>query len=220
MIDLDIQKGKLELVQYTGDTTLQELLEATELFVAGLRKKSVQCRLCGECCHRPPVLGLDIKLLAANEGVGIREWAASNLLPPELPDLAARRKGIAELLSQTELSELEATVLYEYNQSEPVTFKHNEADRCFFQKGSLCGNYGLRPFVCRLYLCRFGEKLQDLQEMIVTQGTWHAYALLGAVPMEEIPHNPFLKAPSYRDVRLKEFEFGLEKAIGELFSFF
>jgi len=36
----------------------------------------------------------------------------------------------------------------------------------------------------------------------------------------EIAHNPFVGKDSYDQVRLKEFEFGLERAMGELFSFF
>lgn len=215
-----MKKGKLELLDYTDDTTLVDLLNETEVFVAAQTKKNVQCRMCGECCHRAPVLGLDILQLSQAASLPVPQWAAKQLMVPEPPDSEARRKGIAELRQQSELSDVEAAVLYEYNQSEPVSFLHNGKDRCFYQNGSLCGNYENRPFVCRLYLCRFGERLQDLLEMIVTQGTWHAYHVLGLVPVEEIGHNPFLKAESYGDVRLKSFEFGLEKAMGELFSYF
>jgi Fe-S-cluster containining protein len=220
MIELAVKKGKLELINYSEDTTLADLLADTESFVSALNKKSVQCRMCGECCHRPPVLGLDIQLLAEAKGESVQKFAGSHLMPPVLPDLPARQKGIGELRQQANLTELEATILYEYNQSEPMTFIHNDNDRCFYQNGNLCGNYDRRPFICRLYLCRFGEKLQDLMEMVVTQGTWHAYALLGAVPMDAIAHNPFVKAKSYQDVLLKEFEFGLDKAMDELFSYF
>lgn len=220
MIKLAIRKGKLELIEHSNDATLAELLEVSESFVSELKKQSVQCRMCGECCQREPVLGLDMILLAKREGKGVQEWAAARLMPCGLPDMAAREKGIAELRSQTGLSGSEAAVLYEYNQSEPLSFKQNENERCFYQNGNLCSNYADRPYICRLYLCKFGDKLQDLLEMVVTQGTWHAYSLLGGVPEAAIPHNPFLKAESFSDVRLKDFEFGLEKAMKELFSYF
>lgn len=220
MMELAIKKGKLELLSYSDDTTLTDFLAETEAFVNALSKKSVQCRMCGECCHRAPVLGLDIKLLAAQEEIGAKEWVQARLMPPQFPDMAARNKLIGEFRRQSGLSELESTVLYEFNQSEPLSFKEDNNERCLYQKDNLCSNYANRPFICRLYLCRFGDKLQDLLEMVVTQGTWHAYALLGAVPMEAIAHNPFVKAESYGDVKLKEFEFELEKAMGELFSYF
>lgn len=220
MIEFVTKKGKLELIGDIGDATLAELLAESEAFVTTLKKQSVQCRMCGECCHKAPVLGLDILAQASDAGMDVGQWAESHLMLPAMPDLAARRKGISELQQQACITEMEAAVLYEYNQSEPVSFIHNEADRCFYQNGALCGNYAQRPFVCRLYLCRFGERLQDLLEMVVTQGTWHAWAVLGAVPMEAIAHNPFAGKERYDQVKLKDFEFELDKAMGELFSFF
>jgi Fe-S-cluster containining protein len=152
--------------------------------------------------------------------MGVREWASARLLPPELPDLAARKKLIAEFTRQTDLTELESTVLYEYNQSEPLSFLQTEEERCVYQKDNLCSVYAGRPFICRLYLCAFGERLQSLEEMVVAQGTWHAWALLGGVPEEMIAHNPFLKAESYADLRIKDFEYGLEGALKEMFAYF
>jgi DNA helicase HerA-like ATPase len=71
----------------------------------------------------------------------------------------ARQKGVAELQAQTGLARTAAAAIYEYIQSEPVTFLHDDRDHCYYQKDNLCTNYAYRPFVCRLYLCRFGPKL-------------------------------------------------------------
>ncbi len=219
MVKLIIQKGKLELAEYSEDTTLAALLDATESFVASHKVKSVRCRMCGECCSREPVLGLDMILLAAREGVSVREWASARLMEPVFPDLAAREKLIREFRAQTGMSELDATKLYEYNQSEPLSFRQDENERCLYQKDNLCTNYANRPFICKLYLCGFGEKFQALEEMIVAQGTWHAYSLLSAVPEELIKHNPFIGAKSYDELLLKDFEFNPDGA-EELFFYF
>lgn len=221
MVKLKVSKGKLDIVSYSEDTSLAELADSIGAFAAGIKTGNAgRCRRCGECCSREPVLGLDMKTLSQREGMGLVDWAAARLMPPEFPDLNARKKLIGEFCRQTGMPELESTVLYEYNQSEPLSFKQDENERCFYQKDNLCSNYANRPFICRLYLCSFGEKLQELEEMIVAQGTWHAWSLLGAVPEELIGHNPFIGAESYDDVLLKEFEFGLEGALGELFSYF
>ncbi len=220
MLYLSIKKGKLDLTGDVGEATLADLLAESEAFVAALRKQSVQCRMCGECCHRAPVLGLDILAMTGEAKTDAAQWAKEHLLLPDPPDLSARQKGIAEFIKQSGVSQRDAAVLYEYNQSEPISFLQTENERCVYQQGNLCGVYAQRPFVCRLYLCRFGERLQDLLEMVVTQGTWHAWAVLGAVPMEAIAHNPFAGKQGYDQVKLKDFEFGLEEAMGELFSYF
>lgn len=220
MIDLKIKKHKLELLDCSDDATLADLADTIELFIADKKAGEVCCKCCGECCCRAPVLGLDMIIAARREGMSVREWAEKRLLPPVFPDLAARIKLIAEFIQQTGLPELEATVLYEYNQSEPLSFLQTEAERCAYQKNNLCSIYADRPFVCRLYLCAFGERLQSLEEMIVAQGTWHAWSLLGGVPEEMIAHNPFLKAETYSDLLIRDFEFKFDEALEELFSFF
>jgi Fe-S-cluster containining protein len=219
MVKLSVQKGKLDLDEYSENTTLTALLEATESFVASHNVKSVRCRMCGECCSREPVLGLDMMLLAAREGVSVQDWAAAHLMEPVFPDLAAREKLIREFRAQTGMPELDAIKLYEYNQSEPLSFRQDENERCLYQKDNLCTNYANRPFICKLYLCGFGERLQALEEMIVAQGTWHAWSLLGAVPEVMIKHNPFIGAKSYDELLLKDFEFKPDGA-EELFFYF
>jgi Fe-S-cluster containining protein len=220
MIELAYKKRKLDIVDHSPDASLAELADAVETFASGSKAGEAGCKRCGECCNREPVLGLDMKILSKREGMGLKEWAAARLMPPQFPDLAAREKLIAEFRRQSGMPGLEATVLYEYNQSEPLSFRQDENDRCFYQKDDLCSNYENRPFICRLYLCSFGEKLQGLEEMIVAQGTWHAWHLLGAVPEEMIRHNPFLKADTYGDVKIKDFEYGLEGALKEMFIYF
>lgn len=220
MIDFALRKGKIELQQYSEDTTLAQFADAVEELLASPRKKAATCHRCGQCCNNPPVLGLDMAILSAKAGIPVGQWVKEHLLPIELPDLASRRKGIAELSSQAHLSETEATILYEFNQSEPLTFKQNVDESCSYLQGGLCSNYNNRPYICRLYQCSLGDRLQSLREMIVCQGTWYAYALLGAVPAEEIDHNPFLSAKAYHDVKLKDFEHDMEKSLEALFSYF
>lgn len=220
MIKLTYKKGKLDITGHSEDATLAELADALESFVSEPKARAAACRMCGECCQDEPVLGLDIKILSKREGMGIKEWAEARLVPPQFPDLAARRKLIAEFRRNTGMPEREATVLYEVNQYEPMPFKQDERGRCVWQKGNLCSDFSRRAFVCRLYLCSFGEKLQALEEMVAAQGTWHAWHLLGGVPEEMVKHNPFLRAETYDDVLVKDFEYRFDEALKELFAYF
>jgi hypothetical protein len=65
-----------------------------------------------------------------------------------------------------------------------------------------------------------GEKLEFIQEMIVREGTWHAYSLLGWIGKEEISHNPFLKAESYDQLLVKDFDYQLQDTLDKLFFYF
>jgi Fe-S-cluster containining protein len=220
MIKLAIKKGKVDIVSHSPDATLAELADALEDFVSNSKARAAACRMCGECCQNEPVLGLDIKIVSKREGMGIAEWAEARLMPPQFPDLAARKKLIGEFRRNTGMPELEATVLYECNQYEPLPFKQDERGRCIYQNGNLCSDFTKRAYICRLYLCGFGERLQALEEMIAAQGTWHAWHLLGGVPEEMVKHNPFLKAETYDDVLLKDFEYRFDEALKEMFAYF
>jgi hypothetical protein len=220
VIKLKAVKGQIDLAEHSAAATLVELADTLEAFVAARGHTKLGCRMCGECCGYAPVLGLDMTMLSRREGLSLKDWADLRVSPPVFPDLAARHKGIEELRRQTGLPEREATVLYEFNNSEPMTFKPGESGGCLYQRGNLCSDFSRRAFICRLYLCSFGDELQALEEMVACQGTWHAWSLLGAVPEELIRHNPFIGAESFNDLLVKDFEFGMEGALIELFIYF
>jgi Fe-S-cluster containining protein len=144
----------------------------------------------------------------------------SVLILPEKPDIAARRKAIREMAETSGITALEATLLYEYNNAEPIILAKQDGGECCFLRENLCSKYLIRPYSCGLYLCNMGEKLSYIQEMIIRQGTWHAYYRLGWISAEEIAHNPFLKADSYDKLLLADFDFKLENTLAQLFFYF
>ena len=66
----------------------------------------------------------------------------------------------------------------------------------------------------------YGDELSMLQEMVVRQGTWHAYSMFGWIDRDEISHNPFINADNYDKVYIKDLKFNSEKAIEQLFFYF
>lgn len=221
MIKFGVKKKETELLDYSGDATLRELSESLEEFRLhnGLRTKN--CRGCGECCSDDiPVLGFDMQALKEGLGCASAKELEKYLILPGKPDLAARNKATGDLARTTGVTPLEAAVIYEYNNAEPVIIAKKQNGECLFLDGGLCSRYAIRPYSCGLYLCNMGEKLSYIQEMVIRQGTWHAYHLLGWVPESEIAHNPFLKYDSYDSLPVKEFDFGLKDALDHLFFYF
>lgn len=210
MIEFRVENKGIELTDYSDGTTLNELVGELEAFRLHNKLKTRNCKGCGKCCKdNIPVLGLDMALIPD-----------TSILLPDKPDLEARRKSLLELKRTNGLSELEAALIYEYNNAEPLILSKLENGACLFLEEALCSVYGRRPYSCGLYLCNMGERLSYIQEMVIRQGTWHAYQLLGWVTPEEIPHNPFLRADSYDKLLVKDFEFGLENALEQLFFYF
>ena len=144
----------------------------------------------------------------------------THLTAPTPPSLEARKRGIRDLTRMNGLSSREAAILYEFNQAEPITPKKRTDGGCTFLDTRLCGIYEDRPFLCMLYVCNMADKLSILHELIVRQGVWHSYAVLGWIPEIEISHNPFVGKPSYDKVLLADFDVNLEKAMEDLFFFF
>lgn len=221
MIQFTSENEEIELVSYDPATTLKELSEALEKYRLTCRLKTIGCEGCGECCSdNIPVLGLDLQVLQDGLGISFDQAAGSILQLPEEPDLTARKKAIAEMSKSSDITLLEANVLYEYNNAEPIILSKQNGGECCFLRENLCSRYQFRPYSCGLYLCNMGEKLSYLQEMIIRQGTWHAYCLLGWISADEISHNPFLKAGSYEKLLLADFDFKLENALEQLFFYF
>ncbi|HOQ06845.1 MAG TPA: hypothetical protein PK127_04245 [Clostridiales bacterium] len=240
------ENNEIEIASYDAGTTLADLTAELEAFrKTAPELKTGKCKGCGECCSdNIPVLGLDLALLGidaaalASDPAALEPGSASAgsdlskpvsysghdavdfLVLPDKPDMAFRRKAIKEMCGWTSISELEATLLFEYNNAEPLILSRQASGECCFLKDGLCSRYGRRPYSCGLYLCNMGKRLAYIQEMIVRQGTWHAYCKLGWISKADIPHNPFLKADSYDKLLVSDFEYDLRNASEQLFFYF
>lgn len=221
MVRFEIENREIELAEYTEDVTLPVLVAELEDFRLKNRLKTRKCKGCGECCSdNIPVLGLDLAALTQGLQTDMEELKSRYLILPEPPNLKFRRKAVDEMVRMNGLASLEAALIYEYNNAEPIIVAKREGGACLLLQNNLCSMYTHRPYSCGLYLCNMGSRLSYLQEMIIRQGTWHAYHLLGWIPEEEIAHNPFLKAHSYQDLRVRDFEFGFDNALEKLFFYF
>lgn len=225
MIKLVLEKGKIELEDYSEDATLQELSDEVEAFRVTNKLKTRYCKGCGECCNQPiPVIGMDIIRIQRMTGLKVDDIIKKHVTLQQKPDINARKSAIGDFMRMGEISFSEAAVLYEYNQCEPLILPRKKDGTCIFldNESGLCTIYGqvYRPYTCNLYICTMGDELSAIQEMIVRQGTWHAYSLLGWVSTEEISHNPFLDAGDYDKVYVKDFSFNSGKALEQLFFYF
>ena len=248
MIEFIAEDEEIELKYYDPDTTLSELALELEAFRLTCGLKTSECKGCGECCSDDiPVLGLDISTILEGMNISFDQAVQKTLVLPEKPNVAFRRKAILEMTQTSSITPLEATLLFEYNNAEPIilaskaertiqSIQDGQANQhvssvqsaqsdenrevCCFLEDNLCSRYTIRPYSCGLYLCNMGERLSYIQEMIIRQGTWHAYYKLGWINEEEITHNPFLKADSYDKLRVADFEFKLENTLEQLFFYF
>ena len=226
MVKLILKENKIELAEYSVDATIQELSDAVELFrLHDTKLKTRSCKGCGECCNQPiPVLGLDLLKIQKTTGLTLNEILEKYIVLPQKPNIDARKSSIKDFIKMCDVSLTEAAALYEYNECEPLILPRKEDGTCVFLDNAtgLCTIFGqvIRPFTCELYICTMGDELSITQEMIVRQGTWHAYYLLGWINKEEIFHNPFLNADNYDKVYIKDFEFNCKKAAEKLFFYF
>lgn len=252
MIKFEIIDDSIELSDYSPDTTLPELVEELEKFRQTNELKTKNCKGCGYCCQdNIPVLGLDIPTLTQGLLCSLDELKSKYLILPEPIKAESRRKSITDMARTQKMPVIEATLLYEYNNAEPLILnKHDNGDCCLLNviepntqefrlsgkvsevkecppqnsaqnpPQKLCSLYTYRPFSCGLYLCNMGAKLSFLEEMIIRQGTWHAYSLLGWISQEDIAHNPFLKVKSYDELLVKDFDYQLQDALDQLFFYF
>jgi Fe-S-cluster containining protein len=236
MIEFITDNEEIELKSYDPDATLAELATELESFRLTCSLKTSECKGCGECCgDNIPVLGLDIPRLLEGLDMSFEQAIQSILVLPGNPDMAFRRKAIREMAAAASITPLEAALLFEYNNAEPIILAkqvkqsnqpgQSESDGeasavCCFLHKNLCSRYTIRPYSCGLYLCNMGQRLSYLQEMVIRQGTWHAYYKLGWIDAEDISHNPFLKADSYDKLPIADFEFNFENALEQLFFYF
>ena len=221
MIEFVAENEEIEIKAYDPETTLVDLVEALEAFRLTCPLKTINCKGCGDCCSdNIPVLGFDLQVLQEGLGIGFEHAAKRILTLPDKPDIPARRKAIREMSEAASITGLEAALLYEYNNAEPLILAKQNDGTCCFLKNRLCSEYMIRPYSCGLYLCNMGERLSYLQEMIIRQGTWHAYYKLGWIEEGDISHNPFLKAGTYGELRLADFDFNLGNTLDQLFFYF
>ena len=219
MIALRRIDHSIELEGYDPTDTLEDLIWALDAArrTPGLRTAS--CHLCGECCgDLVPVLGID--LLPLSRRIGADALYGSVLTLPDRPDMRERRESIASLTRDSEMEATTASLIYEYNNAEPVTFRRHANGVCTLQHNLLCTIYGGHPTACRFYLCNMAERLSVLYENVVRQGVWHSYVTLGWISESDVPHNPFLGASSCADVRLSTFDVDLSGALEALFFYF
>ena len=217
MISFSVEEGHIELGEYSVDSTLADLAKELDAFRVEQGSQVRECYACGECCRDPvPVLGYDVRRIIEEAGGASLD---EHLSFPAKPDIAERAKSIVDMVRQHGLSDLEATLIYEYNRSEPVTMaKHDGA--CYRLRDNLCSIHDGRYFICELFFCRLGERLSGLFDSIVSQGVWHSYVVLDWIPAVVVEHNPFLKADSYDQLILSDFDVDLEKAAEKLFFYF
>ena len=209
-VEVAVQAGRIELVGYGEEASLAELADAIERIRVAPGLITASCRGCGGCCAEEiPVLGLDLQGRIDKDSLTL----------PKPPDPAERREAVEQLAGEHRLSLEEATLLYDHNNAEPITLRRC-CGRCVNLAGGLCTIYERRPYICRLYVCNMGERLEGVYQGIVALGTWHAYQVLGWIGEEDLAGNPFITAGGYRDVRVAAFEGSLGRALESLFFYF
>lgn len=223
MIKLEVIENKIELVDYSEDASLQELSNEINSFRLTNDLKTRDCKGCAECCNQPiPVLGLDLVKIQNETKLSFDDVIKKYIILPNKPDLEEREKGIEDFNKTFGLDEINAAIMYEYNQCEPLILPRRDDGTCEFLdvKTGLCEIFEYRPFTGGLYLCNMGDELSMIQEMVVRYGTWHAYSMLGWVLEKDISYNPFLNVDSYDNMYIKDFYFNPEEALEKLFFYF
>ena len=93
----------------------------------------------------PAVPGIDPGALSPGpaalpgmSGTDPGQAAGSIIVLPDRPDMAFRGKAIREMCEWTAISELEAAVLFEYNNAEPLILARQASGECCFLKDGLC----------------------------------------------------------------------------------
>ncbi len=231
VIELRItDENAVELAHYSAGATLGELIVRINDLYLRERVGDRLCTGCGRCCGDPIALGgHDLKRFSdagiLTHPIPAQEnapAAASEILcMPSAPDLVERKRGIFEMRRQYGFDESIATLLYEYNTADPVRLSKRDDGMCVFLSiDGLCSIYEYRPLVCRLYVCKTGERLSALHESIVAQIAWHGYEYLGWVDRGELSHNPFFRYADDRSARIGEFDADLSDALEQLFCSF
>jgi len=222
LLKLTSSHNRIDIIEYSADATLEDLVTGTENLRSNGLRKTKTCIGCGNCCMPPPpILGADLADLSLRLCNGdMRKLTDNYLAIPHVPPPELINKQIAELVRLNSFNEKESRLLFEYNNSEPITFKKKENDSCIFFDGEKCTIYEMRPFICRLYNCVMGNRLSVLEEMIVAQGTWHAYSLIGLIQPSDIGHNPFINNEGYKNIKIGSFEYDFEKSLTQIFGYF
>ena len=222
MIDLEVQGETIEIVSYSEEASLEELKTLVDAFRVREGLKTAYCQGCGGCCsdENLPVLAYDLASIRRFLGVDDEILFSRYLELPERPSTEQRTKAVGEMMRNHGFDTITASLLYEYNQAEPIRLRENDAGSCLFLENDLCAIYQARPYTCGLYVCNMADRLSALQEQIVRQGIWHSYTELGWIEADEIEHNPFLRASGYCDIPLSSFDVDLSEAMEELFFYF
>jgi Fe-S-cluster containining protein len=211
-VDLRIEDGRIELQELDSRASLRDLADAVERVRRNPELVTAHCAGCAGCCSDTvPILGLDLAPMEAS---------GRKLVFPSPPDAASRSEAIEALIRDHKISAEEAQRIHDHNNAAPITMVHTCGHCEHLVAGGFCGVYEERPYICRLYVCNMGERLEALYESIVAFGTWHAYHLLGWIDEEALSGNPFLGAKSWDVVPAQAFEVDLGDAMEKLFFFF
>lgn len=125
MILFPDSKWKLNYDKITGETTVQDLLDAIDLF---LSDHPLSCEKCGEsCCKKSWSVEMDN--VCVNRLCSRDEDAISKFIQEKL----VKKKN-------------------HFLEFDQYIFK-KEQNCCYVTEGNLCTIYGQRPLICRLYVC-------------------------------------------------------------------
>lgn len=199
----------VELECYSDDCTLNELINR----LADLSEQKNMCRKCGKCC-------LDLIPLNGLEIMNIKRLDSgfTGLVFPDKPNVKGMEKSIHEMMNLFDLPKRHAEILHEYNTAEPIYMNKEMNGQCISQNDNLCAKYSMRPLICRLYHCKTGKKLSGIREIIISQGIWHSYYIMGWIDKSKIKNNPFLNASAYDEILLKQFDYPFDE-INEKISY-
>jgi Fe-S-cluster containining protein len=208
MIKLKTENGIIELISYSDCALLGELIYEVE-FRRTASRLGTECEFCGKCCYDPvPLTGADLAV-----------FGEDFYQIPSVPSPRTREENISRIKLEHKVDQKTASLLYEYNSGDPVTPKRKSDGGCVKLQGSRCMIYEKRPIACRFYNCIMGENLEILYENIIRQGIWHSYYVLGKIPAESIPDNPFIRG-TFDRIPLKLFNSDISGALESLFSWF
>jgi Fe-S-cluster containining protein len=209
MIEFSIDnKDCIEVEKYSEDCTVEEY--ANNL-TERINKVNI-CERCGNCCFDIiPIIGYEIRRIMEIMNIKTISQEFYYLVLPNKPNVAGKNNSIHDLMKTYNLSESIATILYEYNNVEPITMNKNKDGQCLSITDDKCAKYKIRPLICRLYHCNLGNKVSALNELIINQGIWHSYYIMEWIKEKDISHNPFIKGNNLEEVLLKDFDHNFDE---------
>jgi Fe-S-cluster containining protein len=202
------RNGFIEMKSYSSDCTVEELIVKT----TDIGSQINLCGKCGKCCFDTiPIIGSEVKKIMEVLNIDKIDSSFTYLKFPNIPNIVEKEKNIEEIIRVYGMTKREATIFYEFNAADPIIMNKNIDGQCISISNDMCLKYKIRPIICRLYHCRTGEKLSNIREILICQGIWHSYLIMGWIKENDIPYNPFLKSTNYNELFIKDFDISFEK---------